>query len=112
MRSTPTTPTRRRFRGHWLMTAVLAVILAAGALAFTRVDVSAANLQIAQCNSGNGGGSVIACSVTVVNNLNGNLTSSTVTVARHCAGVARFGRRDSGLGGRCGAKTSRLRSYM
>jgi hypothetical protein len=87
MRSAPTTPTRRRFREHWLMTGVLAAVLAVGALAVTRVDVSAANLQIAQCNSGNGGGSVIACSVTVVNNLNGNLTSSTVTVARHCAGL-------------------------
>lgn len=82
-----TTQTRRGFHVQWLVTATLAGILAVGTLGFTQVTAGAANVQVAQCNSGDGGGSVIACTVTIVNNLNGNQTSSTVIVARHCAGT-------------------------
>ncbi|MBJ7609174.1 MAG: hypothetical protein JF887_07045 [Candidatus Dormibacteraeota bacterium] len=58
----------------------------ATALGSTPVSASAP-VDIAQCNGADGGGSVISCDVTITNTLDGNVTSSQVTVARHCAGT-------------------------
>jgi hypothetical protein len=82
-----TTPTRGGLRLRWWMTAGAALLLAVGALTSTRLIVNAAAIDLAQCNGGDGGGSAIACDITIVNNLNGSVTSSTVTVARYCAGT-------------------------
>ena len=38
-------------------------------------------------NGGDGAGSVVNCDVTIANTINGAVTSSTITVARHCAGT-------------------------
>ncbi|MFN2464836.1 MAG: hypothetical protein ABR598_01060 [Candidatus Dormibacteria bacterium] len=66
----------------------LALLLALGAVGIPHHNASAA-VNLAQCNGGDGAGSVIACDVTITNNLNLDLntTSSSVVVVRHCAGV-------------------------
>lgn len=87
MASKGTSPGQRRLGMQSLVIGALATVLAVGALSFGGVDASAANVQLAQCNGGDGAGSNIICTVTIVNNLNGSSTSSTVTVARHCAGT-------------------------
>ncbi|GAC1341324.1 MAG: hypothetical protein NVSMB29_11620 [Candidatus Dormibacteria bacterium] len=83
----PTSRTRHGRFSRWAVTGGLALTLALAAIALPQLTASAA-VTVAQCNGGDGAGSVIACDVTVTNNLNGSVTSSTLTVARHCAGTS------------------------
>ena len=78
----------RRFSPRrWIAISAVPLVLAAGALASTHVVDASAASGVDQCNGGDGAGSVVNCDVTIVNTLNGTTTSSTVTVARHCAGT-------------------------
>lgn len=74
-------------RSLWLAAIPFGVLVAAAGLATPPLAASAAGPALSQCDGGDGAGSVIVCTITVVNTLGGGATGSTVTVARHCAGV-------------------------
>jgi hypothetical protein len=68
------------------MVGAVPFVLAAVALAPSHIDASAAS-GVDQCNGADGAGSVVRCDVTIANRLDGAATSSSVTVARYCAGT-------------------------